>query len=441
MCTEDDAPPRGRLSLVLHDLPAALLSVSGGSPTDVYAVGADPDDGLGPLVLHYDGTMWTRLPSGAGGDLWWIGDRPIGGDFYMSGTGGLVLQYDPASDTFTRHTTPGSETIYGIWGTAPDSLWAAGGDDENVDTSGVVWRFDGDAWTAQDLSAVNPAGVPLLFKIWGRSDGDVYAVGARGVILHYDGRAWSSLTSPVGNQLFTVHGSQSLTATVGGFFLNGMIAEREGNAFVSRTPAGTPQMNGVFIPPDGRGVAVGREGAIAVRTSSGWELRDSGLDTILDFHAAWVDAEGGIWAVGGDLSIDLNQGMLAYGGPASVGSGMRTACPRAGRQVEPATVRYASDIVPLLEARGCLGSTCHGGIFPASGHDLSTYGGSFIPGIEAESLEACSIVPGRPERSFLIEKLGDAPRLGVQMPNSLPPLSAEEIDLVSTWIREGAADN
>lgn len=441
MCTHDDAPPRGRLALVLHDLPGALLSVSGSSAADVYAVGADPGDGLGPLVLHYDGNMWTRLPNGVSGDLWWVSDRPIGGDFYMSGAGGLIVQYDPESGAFTRHTTPGTETIYGIWGTAPDSLWAAGGDDDNVETSGVVWRFDGETWTAQDLSAVNPAGVPLLFKIWGRSDSDVYAVGARGVILHYDGTSWSPLTSPVENQLFTVHGNDSITAAVGGFFFNGMIAERAGDAFVSRRPDGTPQMNGVFIPPDGRGVAVGREGAIAVRTSSGWELRDSGLDTILDFHATWVDPAGGIWAVGGDLSIDLNQGMLAYGGRASVGSGLQTACPRAGGELGAPTVSWANDVAPLLAARGCLNSTCHGGVFPASGYDLRTYAASFVPGIYAESLDACSIVPGRPERSFLIEKLGVDPRLGVQMPNGLPPLSAEEIERITTWVREGAADN
>ena len=63
---------RGSAAPMLQALPGALLSISGTSPTDVYAVGADPEDGRGPLVVHYDGASWERLDSGATGDLWWI---------------------------------------------------------------------------------------------------------------------------------------------------------------------------------------------------------------------------------------------------------------------------------------------------------------------------------------------------------------------------------
>jgi hypothetical protein len=37
-----------------------------------------------------------------------------------------------------------------------------------------------------------------------------------------------------------------------------------------------------------------------------------------------VDPEGGIWAVGGDLSVDLSVGMLAYGGTRTIGSTITT---------------------------------------------------------------------------------------------------------------------
>jgi hypothetical protein len=57
MCTIGDPTP-GRLTLVLRGRPAALLSITGSSAEDVYAVGADPDDGFGPYVLHYDGVRW-----------------------------------------------------------------------------------------------------------------------------------------------------------------------------------------------------------------------------------------------------------------------------------------------------------------------------------------------------------------------------------------------
>jgi hypothetical protein len=305
---------------VLQELPAALLSISGTSPTDVYTVGADPHDGRGPFVLHYDGSAWKRLDSGATGALWWISVTPIDGDFYMAGDGGLILQYDPPSGHFTRHTTPNTSQLFGIWGAAANNLWAVGGDDQR---HGVLWHFDG-TWSVVDISAVLPGDEPTtLYKVWGLSATDVYAVGETGVFLHFDGENWSSLNSGFTNTLFTVHGGGGLLAAVGGFFVNGVILERQGDSFVKRTPSGTPQLNGIFVPPSGNAIAVGNGLSVASRDSSGWTLVNDGNDETQgrDFHGTWVDSEDGIWAVGGDLSISLADGILSYGGPQQVAGG------------------------------------------------------------------------------------------------------------------------
>lgn len=322
MCTV--GATRGQLRPVLEDLPAALLSVSGRAPTDVYAVGADPGDGRGPLVLHWDGSAWTRRETGATGDLWWISTPPVDGDFFLSGSGGLILRLAAAGGDFTRYDTPGAETIYGVWGSSASDVWAVGGDDGAPDSGGTIWHFDGATWTRQDLAGVRPAGIPLLFKVWGRAADDVYAVGRLGVILHWDGTRWT-LAGDGGRQLFTVHGNDTLTAAVGGFFAEGLLRERTGDgAFEVRTPAGIPQLNGIFIPPDGRGVAVGNALAVATRSDGTWRtINDGRDDRARDFHAVWVDAEDGIWAVGGDLSIDLADGVLSYGGPQSVTDTLR----------------------------------------------------------------------------------------------------------------------
>ena len=318
MCTVGQT--RGRLRPVLDDLPAALLSVSGTGPKDIYAVGADPRDGRGPLVLHYDGAGWERLDSGATGDLWWISVAPIGGDFFLAGDGGLVLQYDPDTRRFTRHTTPGTQRVFGIWGPAANDIWAVGADVDNPDGGGVIWHFDGTTWRALDLSGVREGGVPQLFKVWGRASDDVYAVGFRGSVLHWNGSAWSVVDTTAANpnkrQLFTVHGTAALAGMVGGFFAEGLLLERGGNDAVRAvTPSGSPQLNGVFFPPDGRGVAVGNGLAVATRDENGWSTVDEGSDDQgRDFHAVWVDGEDGIWAVGGDLA-DLVNGVLRYGGP------------------------------------------------------------------------------------------------------------------------------
>lgn len=324
MCTEagDEPTPTPTvrpglptLRVVTERLPAALLSVAGTSATDVYAVGGDPGDGKGPLALHYDGSAWQRLETGASGALWWVADPPIEGEPYFAGDNGQVLRYRPASRTFEALPTQRTETLFGIWGTDRSHIWAVGGDSSNPETTGVLLFHDGTRWSVEDLSALLPGGVPALFKVWGRNASDVYVVGFRGVMLHYDGTRWESLSSATTRALLTVHGNSSTVAAVGGA-VSGVIVERAGNgAFADRTPASLAEMNGVYLREDGLGIAVGLEGATALRTPGGWS-RGAFVDTaeLLSFHAAWIDPSGGVWAVGGDLD-SLDAGVLAYGGP------------------------------------------------------------------------------------------------------------------------------
>jgi hypothetical protein len=101
---------------------------------------------------------------------------------------------------------------------------------------------------------------------------------------------------------------------VGGFE-NAVIQEFRGTRFVSADTPQIPQLNGVFVPPTGEAVAVGYNATIVGRTDAAWEVFPTALATARDFHAAWVDPAGGVWAVGGNLSTQLDQGILAYVGP------------------------------------------------------------------------------------------------------------------------------
>ncbi len=303
--------------MVFHGLNAALLSISGTSANEVYAVGADPDDGLGPYVLAFDGQQWRRLETGLTGHLWWISVVPIDGAFYLAGTAGKVVRFTPSNRRFEQLPTPGGQTIYGVWGTGADDLWAVGGDEDQPDHGGVIWRYDGTAWSVVDLAAVMPGGVPTLYKVWGRSRDDVYAVGRLGLLLHFDGAAWSIIPSGTTHTLITIHGSAALTMATGGF-AEGVILEQSGTAFTNVAPAGTPRMIGVFVPHTAPAVAVGVEASLLLRQPGGWQLQQTGFNTQRDFHTVWVDPDGGIWAVGGDLSINLRDGMLAYIGSAVI---------------------------------------------------------------------------------------------------------------------------
>jgi hypothetical protein len=314
------APPDGSGSsaqLVFNGLNAAILSVAGTAADDVYAVGADVDDGLGPYVLHYNGAQWRRLANKLEGHLWWISVEPIDGAFYLAGTLGKVVRFTSATESFELLETPGEQTFFGVWGTASDSIWAVGGDENDEDRGGVILHFDGTAFTEVDVSAIVPDGLPIMYKVWGRAADDVYMVGRLGVILHFDGADWSVVPSDTTRTLFTVHGDATRTMATGGF-ADAVIVEESGDEFTDTAPPGTPQMNGVHVPAVGAAVVVGNDASVAFRTADGWDVREGLFSTTRDFHACWVDPDGGVWAVGGDLSVSLSDGIVAHIGEAQI---------------------------------------------------------------------------------------------------------------------------
>lgn len=146
--------------------------------------------------------------------------------------------------------------------------------------------------------------------------------------------------------------------------------------------------------------------------------------------------------------ICLVLGLVGPGGCPNTGgvndntndNGNRAAC-EMGSPNAAATVSYADDVRPILQQAGCLSAGCHGGTISSSGFDLRTYESSFEPGNEATELGLCPIVPGDPDRSYVVEKISGTPRRGARMPFLRPPLSDEQIATIVTWIREGAPNN
>lgn len=300
-----DASADAKWSLVLEDLPAALLSVSGSGAEDVWAVGALLDDEA--VVLHSDGASWRRVRVGATADLWWVHtfDRETR---FMAGDKGSVIRGE--GEEFRALPTPDSNTtLYGIWGSSPDAIWAVGTDGSN----GVIWRYEGGSF---EPAAVDPAlldGV-TLFKVWGRSADDVWIVGDQGVVLHYDGESVAPVDANIKLPLTTVHGTASSLYAVGGFG-GAVIAGFENGAWVDLTPDDAPAFFGVCARGD-TAYAVGAAGEVFKRTKAGPFRRvETGLDLAREYHAAWIDPDGGVWAVGGHVSdAPLVQGLLSYYG-------------------------------------------------------------------------------------------------------------------------------
>lgn len=319
-CPAEPEPPDDQWELVHRDLSAALLSVWGTSSTDVWAVGGDALDGTGPTVIHFDGESWSRVPTGdAQGNLWWVfgfEDGPI----YMGGEGGVIYRYEAGQ--YTKMDTPGTDTVFGIWGATPSDVWAVGG--ASTSTGGFAWRLDGDSWIAEPTLPADVAADASVWKVYGTSTSDAWLVGSNGVALHWDGTALTSGQTGVGSSLFTVHASEGLYTAVGGA-ATGLIVEYQDGEWRNVTPDPPPPgLSGVVLGADGFGVAVGSFGAVYSRSQAGgWAEEDLGFNLGLTLHGAWIDDAGGVWAVGGQVySPPFVDGLLLHRGPTVPSGGL-----------------------------------------------------------------------------------------------------------------------
>lgn len=339
-CGDDETLPSPKWQVVAQALPEALLSVSGTGPDNVWAVGSDK--GEGPLVLHFDGKKWSRRETGQRANLWWV-HAFKGGPVYLAGASSTILRYDASG--FTRMPTPGisRHTIFGLWGAAPDDVWAVGSVSSR---NGFVWHYDGTTWREVELPDDVPVDAnrdrPGLFKVWGDGAGTVWFAGGRGLVLKSEsGGPLIRVETNTDTQLFTIAGEGQDVVAVGGGGL-GVVLEREGERLVER-PIDSGLLQGVAVQ-GGQAWASGAGGALYRRKDGAWVDANPGLQlSVESLHAVWIDPAGGVWAVGGNvLGSALDQGALVHLG-STLPSYSRTLtpkpedtqCPAAGVDPEP----------------------------------------------------------------------------------------------------------
>ncbi len=297
-------------------LAAALLSIDGTSSHDVWAVGADKG-GAGPLVLHYDGTAWSTVATHSLGTLWWV-HAFSDGTVYAAGAASTILRWD--GKTWTRMKTPGlaAHTVFGLWGRSPNDAYAVG---SVSGRDGFVWHYDGTGWSVVEVPKDLPGDTseaPGFFKVCGNQT-DVWVVGSHGNLLHAaQGGTFTAVKTPTTQTLFTVAANDQFMVAVGGAGLGALIEAAPLVPPVDVTPPDAPLIQGVFLRPDGHGVASGADGTMYERVGGTWRRIDTGIKTaVQSLHAAWIDPDGGVWAVGGGvLSPALDGGVIFHGGSA-----------------------------------------------------------------------------------------------------------------------------
>lgn len=93
----------------------------------------------------------------------------------------------------------------------------------------------------------------------------------------------------------------------------------------------------------------------------------------------------------------------------------------------------------LVDNHYCV--SCHSGQYGNKGAGLDMdYKRAYdnLVGFPSTQVRLNRVEPGDPENSYIVQKLKGTANVGYQMPMGGPYLTAEEIELVEEWIRQGA---
>jgi hypothetical protein len=160
---------------------AQLVVMGGSGADDVWAFGPADSSNRAP-VIHWDGTAWSEAPAlpvinegwpvavwaADPNNAWVIFEIPsplLCQIFHWNGTDWLEDTTKGLSESFAG--------VYpaGLWGSGPNDVWAVGKS---------IWHWNGRAWSKDTSVAVDAA----LHAVWGSGRGDLWAVGDLGLVIH-----------------------------------------------------------------------------------------------------------------------------------------------------------------------------------------------------------------------------------------------------------------
>ena len=271
--------------------------------------------GADATALHYDGTAWERVATGLDADIWWVQaleDGPV----FMGGSNATVAQVVDGEVTRMRTPGPGRRTVFGVWASGPDDVWAVGG---HAGRSGFAWHYDGQTWTDErlpvDIPRQDNGELPALLKVWGDGEGTVWVVGDRGTVLRSRfGGPLQVVPTDSTARLFTVTGSGDDVIAVGEDAGSGVILDydRATDSWSNVTPGSVRLLQGVTRLPGGDAVAVGASGEVVRRTNGSWKVQDDSVPVPSgSLHAVWGADADTVWAVGGNvLTTALSDGVI-----------------------------------------------------------------------------------------------------------------------------------
>ncbi len=187
--------------------PNHLNDIGGVSSNDVWAVG----DGRGDtLILHWNGTNWSIIPSPyypagesslegvavvSANDVWAVGNFGSNGN-----TRNFIMHWDGTSwsSVLSPTISTGNNSLYDVAVVSSNNVWAVGSYYENGVSRNLIQHWDGFSWEV----VPNPnfgTGNNSLASVQASSANDIWAAGemdGKALLMHWDGSTWSRVATP-----------------------------------------------------------------------------------------------------------------------------------------------------------------------------------------------------------------------------------------------------
>jgi hypothetical protein len=195
---------------------AGVAAASAGSAWAVGSTGSGTSTRT--LILRWNGTAWTRVPSPSPGlddQLTGVTATSAGSAWAVGCTGcdtgasakTLILRWNGTAWTRVPSPSPGlDDQLAGVTATSAGSAWAVGstgsGTSSSTDGKTLILRWNGNAWTTVPNPDLGTAYYNIT-DVAAASAGSAWAVGcigcdtgARTLILRWNGAGWTRVPSP-----------------------------------------------------------------------------------------------------------------------------------------------------------------------------------------------------------------------------------------------------
>ena len=158
---------------VVNQLPfgVSVRTITANAPNDVWIAATDQFD---PFVIHWDGEFFEEE---VGLTPVWAVER-VGTGYYAVGDNGKVFRRSLVDSPWHELSQGPLVTLNGVWGSAPDNMWAVG-------DAATILHYDG-----REVSHLPTTVDMALFDVWGTGPSSAWAVGAGGVVVRWDGVSW-----------------------------------------------------------------------------------------------------------------------------------------------------------------------------------------------------------------------------------------------------------